>query len=108
LIDHDQSFGRAHHLDDPGVRPLLKAQRGGSGRHNAYPGYAVAAPFDGGIAAQNAEPRDRVLGQGAPVQILDEHRRATQLGSRERLAEPDADLARGVSRRVKREHDGES
>jgi len=68
----------------------------------------VAAPFDGGIAAQNAEPRDRVLGQGAPVQILDEHRRATQLGSRERLAEPDADLARGVSRRVKREHDGES
>jgi hypothetical protein len=66
-----------------------------------------AAPFDGAVTAQGAEPGDRVVCQRATAEILDEHRHAAELDGRQPLAEPHADLARGVGRNGKREDDCE-
>jgi hypothetical protein len=85
----------------------LKAQRGGSGRYDTNAGQALAAPFDGAVASEDAEPGHRFFGNRAPAEILEEHRPAAQLDGRKPFAEPDADVIRGVSRSGKGENDRE-
>ncbi|HEX9409104.1 MAG TPA: hypothetical protein VGA23_05590, partial [Methylomirabilota bacterium] len=94
--------------DDAGVEPLLKAQRGGPGWHEAYPAQAHAPPLDAAVAAEDAERCDGVFGQRASVEILDEHRSAGDLHGSETLGEPDADLARAVSGCVQGKNEGEN
>jgi len=107
LVDHDQPLGRADHIDGPGVETLLEAQGRGAGRHHAYPRHALATPLDGAVAAQGAEPGDRVVRQRPPGEILDLHRHAAELDGRQPLPEPNADRPRGVGRNGKREDDCE-
>ena len=77
----------------------------------AYGGVPIEEETSLASVAVLATKDERVLGdvtgQGAPVQVLDEHRRAAQLDGRQTLAEPHADLSHGVSRRVKSKNDGE-
>jgi hypothetical protein len=102
LIHHDQTLGRADHVDRAWIQALLESQRPAARGYHTDAGQTLATPLDDRVASQCAKEGHGFLRQRATIEVLDEQRSAPDLGGGQSLAKAHPDVSGGVSGSVQR------